>query len=79
MDEEKLPWFNFRCRIADVKPTKDNSGLARKERTFEVSFGNQEKRTVEVKDGRTIDVKDQSMKDLLSLMCGLSSPSVACH
>jgi len=68
MEEEKLPWSSMRCRIGDVKPTKENPGLARKERTLEVTLGNQETRTVEVRDGKTIDVKDQEMKDIFEYM-----------
>lgn len=59
--EEKAPYFSVRARIADVKQTKDNQGLRRKERTIEVILGNQDAIVItNPKD--VLDIKNRNLK-----------------
>ena len=62
-NEEKLPYFSKRIRLADVTSPKECLGL--KERTIEVIMGNSEK-SITYKNPQDIaDTKQQNLKDML--------------
>lgn len=66
--EEKTPYFSKRIRIGDMKPTKDTLGLHYKERTFEVTMGNAKETVTVTNPTDVMDIKSQSMKDIINDM-----------